>query len=51
MERLAEAGNLHVLAMDYPSFGYSDAPDHTSYRYTFDHFAQTAGRFLAARGV
>ena len=51
MERLAEAGNLHVLALDYPSFGYSDAPDHATYRYTFDHLAQTAGRFLAARGV
>jgi pimeloyl-ACP methyl ester carboxylesterase len=51
MERLTEAGNLHVLAMDYPSFGYSDAPDHTTYRYTFDNLATTVGKFLAARGV
>lgn len=51
MERLAESGNLHVLAMDYPSFGYSDAPDHTSYRYTFDNVASTVKKFLAARGV
>jgi pimeloyl-ACP methyl ester carboxylesterase len=40
-----------VLAVDYPSFGYSDAPDHRSYRYNFDHLAGTVARFLAARGV
>ena len=51
MERLAESRKLHVLAMDYPSFGYSDAPDHTSYRYTFDNLTATIAKFLAARGV
>src|SRR5579863_1911500 len=30
MERIASP-TLHVIAMDYPSFGYSDAPDHTQY--------------------
>lgn len=50
MERLASP-TLHVIAMDYPSFGYSDAPDHTVYRYTFDHVADTVQKFLAARGV
>jgi pimeloyl-ACP methyl ester carboxylesterase len=51
MERLAESRNLHVLVMDYPSFGYSDAPDHKAYRYTFDNVAATVKKFLAARGV
>lgn len=51
MERLAESGTLHVLAMDYPSFGYSDAPDHNSYRYKFDNLTTTVQKFLAARGV
>ncbi|MGO4702263.1 alpha/beta fold hydrolase [Dyella sp. 2RAB6] len=50
MEQLADR-HLHVIAMDYPSFGYSDAPDHQHYRYTFDHLAQTVAHFLAARGI
>jgi pimeloyl-ACP methyl ester carboxylesterase len=50
MERLASA-SLHVIAMDYPSFGYSDAPDRKLYKYTFDHLAETVGKFLAARGI
>lgn len=51
MERLTESQAIHVLAMDYPSFGYSDAPDHASYRYTFDNVTATVRKFLAARGV
>jgi pimeloyl-ACP methyl ester carboxylesterase len=51
MERLTESQPIHVLAMDYPSFGYSDAPDHTIYRYTFDNVTSTVRKFLAARGV
>jgi len=35
MEQLADR-HLHVIAVDYPSFGYSDAPDRRSYRYSFD---------------
>jgi pimeloyl-ACP methyl ester carboxylesterase len=50
MERIASP-LLHVIAMDYPSFGYSDAPDHTVYRYTFDHVAETVQHFLAAQGI
>lgn len=50
MEQLADL-HLHVIAMDYPSFGYSDAPDPRRYRYTFDHLAQTVAHFLAARGI
>ena len=51
MEELTESQSVHVLAVDYPSFGYSDAPDRQSYRYTFDHLAATVAQFLAARGV
>lgn len=51
MEHLTDSQSVHVLAVDYPSFGYSDAPDHQSYQYTFDHLAATVARFLAARGV
>ena len=51
MERLTETQVVHVLAMDYPSFGYSDAPDHSSYHYTFDNIAATVKKFLTARGV
>jgi pimeloyl-ACP methyl ester carboxylesterase len=50
MEQIASP-TLHVIAMDYPSFGYSDAPDHTRYIYTFDHLAETVQHFLAARGI
>jgi pimeloyl-ACP methyl ester carboxylesterase len=51
METLASTKHLHVIAMDYPSFGYSDAPDHRAYAYTFDHIAQTVDHFLQARGI
>lgn len=51
METLASTGRLHVIAMDYPSFGYSDAPDHLRYAYTFDHLAQTVDDFLKARNI
>lgn len=51
METLASRMHLHVIAMDYPSFGYSDAPDHHAYAYTFDHIAQTVDDFLKARGI
>ncbi|AIF47570.1 alpha/beta fold hydrolase [Dyella japonica] len=51
MESLATARHVHVIAMDYPSFGYSDAPAPAAYTYTFDHLAQTVDDFLKARGI
>lgn len=51
MEKLARDQHVHVIAMDYPSFGYSDAPDHRRYAYTFDHLAQTVDDFLKARHI
>jgi pimeloyl-ACP methyl ester carboxylesterase len=50
MERLASPSQ-RIIAMDYPSFGYSDAPNHTICRYTFDHLADTVHKFLVARGI
>jgi pimeloyl-ACP methyl ester carboxylesterase len=51
MEQLIVANRLHVIAVDYPSFGYSDAPSRNRYAYTFDHLAHTVAEFLAARGI
>jgi pimeloyl-ACP methyl ester carboxylesterase len=49
MEMLA--AEYHVLAVDYPSFGFSAAPDRADYTYTFDHVATTVRAFLQARRV
>lgn len=34
------ADKYHVVAPDYPGFGYSAAPDNKSFAYTFDHYAK-----------
>src|ERR1700722_5378800 len=36
----ALADSYHVIAPDYPGFGQSDMPDHTTFSYTFDHYAE-----------
>lgn len=51
MHGLAETDKYHVIAMDYPTFGFSSAPDRASYKYTFDHLAETVSKFLEARGI
>jgi pimeloyl-ACP methyl ester carboxylesterase len=51
MENLLDAEDVHVLAVDYPSFGYSEAPDHMVYRYTFENVALTVHQFLKDKGV
>src|SRR3954464_5845538 len=35
----ALADRYRVIAPDYPGYGQSDAPDHKSFAYTFDHCA------------
>jgi pimeloyl-ACP methyl ester carboxylesterase len=45
------SSHFHVLAPDYPGYGYSDTPPPGSYSYTFDHLAQTTDAFLAKVGV
>jgi pimeloyl-ACP methyl ester carboxylesterase len=39
------AVQYHVIAPDLPGFGFSDAPDHKSFAYTFDHLARVIGEF------
>lgn len=41
----------HLIAPDYPGFGLSDAPDRSSYRYTFDQLARTVASFTEALGL
>jgi len=41
----------HVLAPDYPGYGYSDAPSPARYAYTFDHLADTVDHFLNQQNI
>jgi pimeloyl-ACP methyl ester carboxylesterase len=40
------ADKLHVIAPDYPGFGYSDAPDAGDFEYTFDNLASHVEELL-----
>ncbi len=46
----ALADKFHVIAMDYPGFGYSDMPDPMTYAYTFDKTAAVVEDFLRKKG-
>ncbi len=39
------AGQVHMIAPDYPGFGHSGAPAPTGFAYTFDHIAKVMERF------
>ena len=41
---------FHLVAPDYPGFGQSDAPDPSTFSYTFDRIADVIERFLAIKG-
>jgi pimeloyl-ACP methyl ester carboxylesterase len=43
IDRLAD--QFHLVAPDYPGFGYSDAPSHRAFSYTFDHLADVIEKF------
>jgi pimeloyl-ACP methyl ester carboxylesterase len=45
------ATRFHVIAPDYPGFGYSDEPQPESFQYTFDNLSLVIEEFLAALGV
>jgi pimeloyl-ACP methyl ester carboxylesterase len=45
------AANFHVIAPDYPGFGYSDAPAPDSFKYTFDNLSLLIEEFLDAVGL
>jgi len=40
------ADKYHVIAPDYPGYGYSDAPPADEFSYTFDHLAEVIDHFL-----
>jgi pimeloyl-ACP methyl ester carboxylesterase len=41
----------HVIAPDLPGYGYTDAPDHTQFKYTFDNLAHTMQGFIDELGL
>jgi pimeloyl-ACP methyl ester carboxylesterase len=45
------AGDFHVIAPDLPGFGFSDAPAHDTFHYTFEHVAQVMGDFVEQIGL
>jgi pimeloyl-ACP methyl ester carboxylesterase len=44
------AERFHVVAPDYPGFGYSTAPDPREFSYTFDRLSEVTEAFLAKIG-
>jgi pimeloyl-ACP methyl ester carboxylesterase len=47
----ALAERYHVVAPDLPGFGFSDAPDRKSFRYTFENLAKVIQSFTETVGV
>jgi pimeloyl-ACP methyl ester carboxylesterase len=45
------ADRYHVIAPDYPGFGFSDAPDRTSFNYTFEHLTEVMDEFTQTVGL
>ena len=45
------SAHYHLIALDYPGFGYSDAPDPTGFAYTFDHLAAIVDSFTVVMGL
>jgi len=45
------AKHYHLIAPDYPGFGWSQAPDPAAWPYTFDHLAKTMLAFTDALGL
>lgn len=47
----ALADRYHVVAPDFPAFGFSEHPDRRQYAYTFEHYAETIEAFIQALGL
>jgi pimeloyl-ACP methyl ester carboxylesterase len=47
----ALSSDYHVVAPDLPGFGYSTAPAHNQYTYTFDNLARTMQAFVDTLGL
>ncbi|MBV7529265.1 alpha/beta fold hydrolase [Chitinophaga sp. sic0106] len=42
---------FHILAPDYPGYGFSDMPPMTDFDYTFEHYSLIVEKFLQLKGV
>jgi pimeloyl-ACP methyl ester carboxylesterase len=40
-----------VVAPDLPGFGFTEAPDRASFKYSFDHLAEVTERFTEVVGL
>jgi pimeloyl-ACP methyl ester carboxylesterase len=49
IERLSD--QFHLVAPDYPGFGYSEAPSRAAFAYTFDALADVVGAFTDRLGL
>jgi pimeloyl-ACP methyl ester carboxylesterase len=47
----ALADRYHVVAPDLPGFGFTDSPDRSSFKYSFDHLADVIDRFTEVLGI
>ena len=47
----ALADDYRVIAPDLPGFGFSDAPERSSFSYTFENIARLIGKFTEAIGL
>jgi pimeloyl-ACP methyl ester carboxylesterase len=47
----ALADRYHVIAPDYPGYGQSNAPDHKTFTYSFDHCGELIDALLDRLGV
>ena len=45
------ANHCHLVAPDYPGFGFSATPDRSAYAYTFDAHAEFLHQFVAHLGL
>jgi pimeloyl-ACP methyl ester carboxylesterase len=45
------SGDFHVVAPDYPGFGYSAAPSRDGFAYTFEHLADVVEAFTEKLGL
>jgi len=45
------ADKFHLVAPDYPGFGYSSMPTVDKFEYTFDHLAEIVDKFISQIGV
>ncbi|MDX2301148.1 MAG: alpha/beta hydrolase [Microscillaceae bacterium] len=43
--------DFHLIAPDYPGFGFSSMPDKSEFSYTFDHIAQVMEQFIDQLGL